>query len=622
MSFAGSELEAKLFKYKSDIVDSDTSDFRLNSDNTAALAFTTNNVNSHIDFVNRLGEFKSNGGGSYVSFPLNQYICYIDKFKWFMDKKEVELSSETQTAEDTTSAGVSITGSQFISIEPTQDSLRWKAPFAKYSLKDYLIRAEKVALIQTADASVIPDSGKVVVERYAKMQTLYNSRIIANSTTKYHTIYNAKVDIKGRKKYEGSGHYDYVDEKKNKHHFYFGTIAVDSTVQTYADGELTDPDGFPLSPQFLFKGNVHLTAAKEFLTFSGYAKPNFQCEQLPKNWIAFTGDINPERVSIPVSSPITDTGEKLAAAIAQTSDSTGIYAAFLTPKQKATDLEIITASGELFFDKALSQYRITTREKLEKPGLPGNFLSLDDKKCMVYGEGKLEFGSDFGQLELKTVGTVNNNLVNDSTKFDLITAVDFFFNEDALKVMSTQLSTNTALQATQDAGRLTYEHGLTELVGKEKADKLIAELNLYGAFKKIPEELKHTLFITELKMVWNDESRTYRSVGQIGIGSIDKTSINRRVNGIVEIAHKRSGDAFNIYLEPEKGQWYFFSYTRGLMQAISSLTAFNDEIVKVKPDKRVKEVKDKPDYEYILSTERAMKTFVRKFELLNDEEQK
>lgn len=188
--------------------------------------------------------------------------------------------------------------------------------------------------------------------------------------------------------------------------------------------------------------------------------------------------------------------------------------------------------------------------------------------------------------------------------------------------MSTQLSTNVMLKPTQDAGQLTYERGITELAGKEKADKFIAELNLYGAFKKIPDELRHTFFITELKMIWDNNSRSYRSTGQIGIGSIDKVNINRRMNGFVEIVHKKSGDAFNIYLEPENGQWYFFSYSRGLLQAISSYSAFNEEINKVKPEKRVKKIKDKPDFEYILSTDRAVKNFIRKMQPEKEEQEK
>ncbi|MBK9542578.1 MAG: hypothetical protein IPO49_09700 [Bacteroidetes bacterium] len=624
MTFAASELESKIFKYKSNVFDADTADFRLTSDNTAALAFSTKNVNSHIDFSKRVGEFKSNGGGSYVSFPLNQYICYIDQFKWFMDQQEIELSSsnKAQVTEDTTNTGLSLTGSEFISVEARQDSLRFKAPFARYSLKDYLIKAEKVALIQTADASVIPDSGKVVVERYAKMRTLKDSRVIANNTTKYHTIYNADIDILGRKKYEGKGDYDYVDENKIKHHLHFDKIAVDTTFQTIADGELADTAGFPLSPQFLFKGSVHLTASKEFLNFTGYSKPNIHCEKIEKNWIRTSGDINPANVSITIASPVTDAGTKLAAAVAQTSDSTGIYAAFLMPKQKPSDLEIINASGVLYYDKTSNQFRITTPEKLEKPGIAGNYLSLDDSKCLVYGEGKLDFGSDFGQLSLKVVGNVMNNLNNDSTQFDVLGAVNFFFNEDAIKIMSEQISTNPSLLATQDVGRPTFEHGLAELVGKEKADKLIAELNLYGSFKKIPEDLRQTFFFTELKMAWNNETRSYRSIGPIGIGNIDKVSLNRKMNGYIEIIHKRTGDVLNIYLEPESGKWFYFSYARGLMQALSSYTTFNDVITKLKPEKRINKEKDKPDFEYILSTDRAVKNFLKRMQPSANEEDK
>jgi hypothetical protein len=616
MTFAESELEARLIKYKSDIFDADTSDFRLTSDNTAALAFSTKNVNSHIDFIDRVGEFKSNGGGSYVSFPLNQYICYIDQFKWFMDQKEIELSSSSTEAfvEDTLSTGLSLTGSDFISVEPTQDSLRFKAPFARYSLKDYLIKAEQVAVIRTADATVIPDSGKVVVERHAKMQTLKEARIVANNITKFHTIYNARVDILGRKRYEAVGDYDYIDANNIKHHLHFDKVGVDTAFQTIADGVLNKAEGFPLSPQFLFKGDVHLLASQEHLTFTGYTKPNIQCEMIEKNWIRFSGDINPANVSIPISSPVTDAGVTLAAAVAQTSDSTGIYAAFLMPKQKPSDLEIINANGVLYFDKATNQYRITTKQKLEKPGEAGNFLSLDDSKCMVYGEGIIHFGTDFGQLDIKTAGNVSNNLNNHHTEFDLLMTLNFFFNDDALKVMSDNLATNPLLQATQDVGRPTFERGLTEITNKEKADKMMTELNLYGSFKKIPDELRHTIFITELKMAWNNDTRTYRSSGTIGISNMDKTSINRRVPGYVEIVHKRSGDVFNLYLEPEKGAWYYFSYTRGLMQSISSYTAFNEAIEKVKPEKRVKKEKDKADFEYILSTDRAVRNFLKRMQ--------
>jgi hypothetical protein len=627
MTFAASELESSHFKYKQEIFDADTSDFRLTSDNTNALAFSTNNVQSHINFEKRVGDFKSNGGGSYVRFPLNQYICFIDQFTWYMDNKEIEMnssSSSSQAVSDTALSGLNLTGSEFISVEPTQDSLRFKAPHAKYSLRDYLIKADKVALIQTGDASVIPDSGVVVVERYAKMRTLNNARIVANNTTKYHTLYNASVNILGRKRYEGSGDYDYVDETKAKKHFHFEKITVDTTYQTVADAEINESEDFHLSPMFGFKGGVHLAASKQFLVFSGYARPKFGCDSVPANWIRFTNEVDPENVMIPVENAITDNGDRLRAGVFQSNDSKGVYAAFLAPKNNPRDSAMIEAKGYLTYYKPGNEYRITTREKMDKPNAPGEYMSLNNQKCIVYTEGKLNFGADVGQLKMLTAGNVTYNWNNDSTRLDLLMALDFYFNDDALKSMSDYFAQAASLSPTADNGRVTYEKGLAEFTGKDKAEKLITEMNLYGAFKKMPEELRHTLFFTDVKMKWDKANRTFKSVGQIGLGSIDKTSVNKFVNGSVEIVHKRSGDAITVYLEPENQTWFYFSYSRGVMQTLSSQTMFNDAINKLKPEKRVNKEKDKPDFEFMLTTDRAVKNFIKKFnsQPQEDEEKK
>jgi hypothetical protein len=615
MNFTQSQLESNRFNYKLNSFNADTADFRLNTPDSTALAFASKNVKSNIDFVNRVGEFKSNGSGSYVTFPANKYICYIDQFKWFMDQKEIEMTSSTSPglAGGSKDTDLGLSGSEFISIAPDQDSLRFKAPYARYSLHDYLIKAEKVALIRTADASVIPDSGKVVIEKDAHMRTLENARVISNTVTKYHTLFNANIDILGRKNYEGSAYYHYIDENKNKQQIHFTVIEVDTSLQTTAYGELSDTANFALSTQFAFKGDVKLQASMKNLTFSGYAKPNFKCDRVEKNWIRFTGSIDPEDVRIPIAAPVTDNGTVISACIAQSSDSVGIYASFLKPKQRSADKEIVAATGELTFDKASKEYKIASREKLEKFSLPGNYLSLSDNNCMVYGEGKIDFAPDFGQLKMETAGSVINNLNNDSTKFDLLVALDFFFNEESLKSMAQFLENSGTLKPTQEAGNKSFEKGVAEFIGLEKADKVIADLNLYGSVKKMPEELRHTLFISELKMSWNNETRSYRSTGPIGVSAMGKTSIGKRVSGVVEIVRKRSGDVITIYLEPEKGTWFFFTYSRGVMQALSTLTAFNDAVEKEKPDKRVvKGSKDQDDYEYMLTTDRKVRDFIRK----------
>jgi hypothetical protein len=225
----------------------------------------------------------------------------------------------------------------------------------------------------------------------------------------------------------------------------------------------------------------------------------------------------------------------------------------------------------------------------------------------------LNFNADVGQMRMLTAGNVTYNWNNDSTKLDLLLGLDFYFNEEALKNMGDYFGVAASLAPTADNSRHTYEEGLGEFAGKDKAEKLITEMSLYGAFKKIPDELRHTLFFTDVKMRWDKGNRTFKSYGPIGIGSIDKTSVNKFVNGYIEIVHKRSGDAITVYLEPENQVWFYFSYTRGVMQTLSSQTAFNDAINKLKPEKRVNKEKDKPDFEFMLTTDRAVQNFKKKF---------
>ena len=87
------------------------------------------------------------------------------------------------------------------------------------------------------------------------------------------------------------------------------------------------------------------------------------------------------------------------------------------------------------------------------------------------------------------------------------------------------------------------------------------------------------------------------------------------IDGKVEIIKKRSGDIINIYIEIDKNNWYFFTYTRGMMQAISSDTDFNTAIQETKPDKRKsKPEKGQEPYQFMYSTERKKVDFLRKFD--------
>ena len=614
MQFEGAELESRLMQFNQDDFNADTADFRLSSADMSELAFKTVNVNAHIDFIKREGLFHSNGAGSYVDFPANQYYCYVDQFSWSMDQGNLELSSTEQTAALSEGEDIRLAGSEFVSTHPEQDSLRFIAPRAEYQVKKSIIYAKDVQLIDVADARIYPDSGKVTIFKKARIETLKNAKVMANTVTRYHNLYNATIDITAKKMYNGEGFYDYIDETGTKQIIHYQKISVDTTGQTYANGRVGDSTLFTLSPHFEYLGDVKLEASKEYLTFSGFAKTRHNCIGITSNWVKFSEDINPSLIYIPISKyPLNLMDDTLATGVLLGKDSSYVYPAFLSEKNRKNDIPIITADGYLFYNKESRAYLISNKEKITEIALPGNLISISTDTCKVYGEGQIYFGENIGQVSLSSVGNVSYDMKENRADLDIMMALDFFFSDGALKIMSEELKSEITVQPV-DYSRTTYERGLSELVGKEQADKLISEINLYGNYKKMPQQLIHTLMLTDLKMKWNDSTDSYISQGPIGLGSVNKFQVNKSLEGRIEIIKKRSGDVLNIYVEASDKKWFFFNYQRGLMQAISSNDEFNTIVREVKPTKRkLKAEKGQSPYQYILSSERKKKSFLQKF---------
>ncbi|MBN8702978.1 MAG: hypothetical protein J0M08_07930 [Bacteroidetes bacterium] len=622
-TFSGAELESNNIAFKNMTFDADTSDFRLKATQQTtdnALAFSTKNVNAHIDFTTRSGEFKSNGKGSVVNFPQNQYMCFMDQFKWFMDKSDIELGSSKKVDDRT---DVELTGSEFISTHPKQDSLKFVAPYAKYDTKNYIITAKEVKHINVADARVFPDSGVVVIEKNAVMKTLKNARIMANTVTKHHNLYDCTVNIYAKKSYSGSGYYDYVDELKKKQSIYFSNISVDTTYQTFASTEIGEDKGFTLSPHFDYKGKASLYASKPALLFAGAARIHQPCESVKSSWLKFSDEINPNQIYIPVSATPEDyEGNSIHSSLMLANDSAHVYSAFLSKARTKSDPEVFPSEGFLTFDKTTQEYRISNKEKLTEINMPGNYLSINTKSCIVKAEGKLNWGTDYGQIKVNTVGVAKQYLIPDSVVFEVMMGLNFFFDDNALGKMADEIGIYFTNLPLTDFSRPLYEKGLRELVGKAEADKLISQVNLYGSFKKFPDELKYSILFNDLKFKWNPTTKSYLSVGKIGVGSILKTQVNKYVDGFIEIERKKSGDNLNIYLELDGTNWYYFNYSRGLMQAISSNESFNNIIKELKSDKRqMKTEKGQAAYQFNLSNLNKKTQFIKRVNQVNAEEE-
>jgi hypothetical protein len=613
MIFEGAELQSDHYSYKANEIDADSADFYLKSLHSDGFTVLTENMDAHIDFAIQKGTFESNEDFTLVSFPENKYVSYLDHFEWDMEKKELAMGSRSFATSGSEIAEEGAVGPKYICIDPAQDSLSFVSPLAFYDYDSNYINATQVKYIDIADARIYPYNETLTVQPNAWLKALYKAKIKTNRTTGYFNLYDATLNITARNKYTGSAYYNYTDELGQQQPVFFNSVGVDNNLQTIGTGNIAESDDFTLGPNYRYQGRVFLEASEKLLTFEGGVLIEHNCDVLSPRWLYFNSEIDPQNIFIPVNDDLVDINRnKIFNGLFMYYDSVHIYPAFLSGRKNYSDKALVSSGGYLYFDKALQQYVIASKDKLLDRNAQGNLISLHRENCELYGEGKLDLGAKLGQTKLITVGNISYNTINKEVEADVVLGMDFYIADNIINIMASEVDSIPNLSAV-DLNRNVYTKGIVELIGKSRFDALRTDISLFGSTDEVPDELKHTLLFNELKLRWNNESNSWVSTGKIGIASINNTQINKRVDGLIELQIKRSGDILDVYLQLDRRSWYYFGYTRGLMQVHSSNQRFLDRIIKLKPNERRLKVSGGESYIYMVSTDAKKNTFVRKF---------
>lgn len=616
MFFDGATLGSEMFDYTARTIQADTADFQLNEVDLENLAFKTTNVNAKVDFDDRVGEFKSNDGETKIEFPANMYVCYMDEFKWFMDQNEMELSSNRTATDDfVIDTDEEAARSNFFSVNELQDSLNFLSPNAIYDVKSSLITCNKIKHITVGDSRVLPDEGTVLIRKRAKMDPLTNATIVSNYVTQYHRIFDSDLEIFGRKRYEGTGKYTYVDENKREQIIEIENFQLDSTLQTVGRGKIKPEDEFMLSPFFEFQGDFTLAANERNLTFNGGTRLMHLCENLERNWFKFSSKIDPEEIFIPVDTAMRDMGMAVLGAglLMSNSSPLDLYGSFLSRKVDRKDMALIEPNGFLHFDKSSRTYKIGTKEKIRQPKLPGNLVSLSIDECEISGDGKIDYKVDLGHVKLASYGDYVHNNNNRESQVRGVLSLDFFLDDAVTKHIGEQLEQWPGLQPV-DITKTSYEKSIREIVGLEESDKIISELALSGQLKKLPNALQSTFFLADVKFEWDPIEESFVSVGPIGIASMGKRQIFRYIKGKVEFARTRSSDILRIYLHFDDANWIFMDYKLGIMNISTSDKALTEIVTELKDDKR--RVKDDEGNKFsyqMMASKKKRNDFVDRF---------
>lgn len=591
MRFGGASLSSALFELDRRRIRGDTAAFQLDQRVEGALAFKTDNVHCTIDFDERVGEFASNDGETKIELPANQYICYMDEFKWYMDKDEMEMSSAREPLQDfVIDTDDAVSQSNFYSTRNDQDSLNFLAPTAFYDISEAVIQCEDVKFVRTADAFVEPDSGRVTVRRRAQMDRLYRAVIVANVVTRHHRLFDAQVDILGRFDYEAEASLYYEDENGLEQLIRFEEVDVDTSGETVGQGVIPIQDGFGLSPFFGFAGEVRLAAARQHLEFDGAVSLEAACPETDKQQLLFEAVIDPKDVRIPLDtamrSPMMD-HLGIGAYLRDVDEpGGGPYGAFVDEIRSNREFPILAASGELRYDKRSGVYQAGTPEKMMQPSLPGTLIELKAGQCAVTGSGPFRLPVDYGMITQRSAGTVKAFPTGTGIEASVSVGIDFPFDDAVWKLLAERMQQwPTALPL--DITQTTFESSLREWLGLEGADEVLGGMTLMGVFKKTPASIQHRLLLTGLDLTWDASEDAFIS-GENGIGivSMDKEPVFRRVPGRIEWSLAGTNGILRMYFHLDEENWYYFEYRNGVMNITSKDQAFIDAITELKDDKR------------------------------------
>ncbi len=626
MNLIAANASSKLFVFGNKVVQADTMSFQLKSLHGEGFTVLTNNVKAKIDYNSRIGNFKANTDSTSVEFPENKYISYLQTFVWRMDKKELEMGSSQihKPSGDGAQYGFQdevLKGAKYISTKKGQDSLYFISPVAIYDYEKNLLKASQVEYVDVADARILPKSKQLTIESNAVMQTIGQCDIMANRSTRFHKIHTARATIAGRYEYSASGRYDYKDINNQIQTIDFTEIKVDTSRQTIANGVITEPDNFTLSPEFSYQGKVKLLGAQKYLNFNGATRLNFMCPNYSSTWTKFDTIINPNNIEIPIRQRIFDINlNRIYAGTYLTVDSIHVYSNFLAQRKDYNDGYIVTAGGQISYNSDSATFLIGQRDKRENRNVYGGLLSINTKSCIHRGEGPVDLNIDCGLFKLASSGSLSHDLNKDKATLDIMLSLDFKLNDQSLAIFAHDLDSlgKDSVDITKGAIRKNY----TNLIGQDASNIYYTAFEKEGRPAVMPVELNKTIIITSVKLWWDDVSNSYRSIGKIGIGIANGKQVNAQFDGFMEISRKRSGDLLDLYLKIDDKNWYYFGYTRGVMQVLSSNKNFIAPIAAMKPSQRMTLAKgNQQSYTYLPSPERKKSLFLKRAEKMESVEQ-
>lgn len=617
MKWMEAELYSNLFGFGAETMFADTASMIIKSIDPNKLALRMNDVSAFVNFEEMNGHFISNIDTVMTEMPFNMYKTTINEFDWDMNARILDFKSTN------TEYG------NFYSTNAEQDGLWFEGTNGKFNLATYILGVEGVPHLAVGDAHITPDSGKVYIEADAKMRTLKNATIVADTMYAYHTIKKASVDIYGRNAIKGTGIYEYTTPQNKLQEIPIEEIIIkkvkDSLTATYnfqlfAKGYVQDTSLFELEKKVLFKGPVEVNTPEEFLRFKGYVK--LQVEDSAKfktDWFRIDQIIDPSEPTFNIDIARSENNDSVYAGIFKRFDSPELYTSLMGKRYSKSDQKLFAAKGIGYYDENESKFYFGNTEKTFDNTLPGSLMVYEEKTGNVYAEGTLHLGVKTEIVDIKAYGSIEKKAKD--TLYNINSTIAFYLpiDEEILKQIGELIYNGNAENDFIDFFSSPLLLGaLSELGDNKMQQKLITSLDQTGYLEK-PKDLPYNLFLSGVPLVWDEGAKAIRSTGSKGqIVWIGSQQINQDIKTYIEFSRKSSIDNFTMYFETPYEDYFYVTYRKGQMKIYTSSDAINEKIFTLDAGKRTIEA-DGKRIVYMLEAKPAVGKFVRKMMLVTGE---
>ncbi len=578
-----SEINSPAFSFEKTRFGADNAEFRIKSNNITKPSLLANYVNINFDMGKGMAEIKTSEdpdliGYASIEFPYCEYKTSINKATWLLDKKLVLMEGDVNT-------------STFTSTNPIHEGLTFNARVAGYNIQKMTLSVSGIPYIISADARIYPNKNVVMITENGNMQPLSKAVLTLDTTMSYHKLIDGEIQILSRKKFIGNATYNYTNFEKQTFNVKMKDFETrtdepkhrkDVPLQyTAATGTVDEEDKFYLTSRMLFKGAITMKSPRKYLDLDGFVKLDLKSTNSLADWIPYKSKPEDEGVTIDVDENLKSDNVQMTVGVHVDKETSSVYTTFISAKSHPDDKDIFSAVGHLTQNDAGTQFTVADPARAKNHSLAGNQFVLDDTLGIASLEGNFSLFTNEGNNYLPVcAGLGEINLKSNAFAFNTLMGWNFpasiqIFDEMAGGIMVAKENENVG-QTAAETNKENLIIKLAQVIGDKEAQGLKDKLSLgYVALPELSKRFALPLVLSKVDLHWDEESKSFGSVGKIGLSNIGNADINSEFDGMVEIRKLSQGDQVTIFLQITPEKWYYLNYQQGTLSLLSSEENFN-----------------------------------------------